>query len=86
MSDTTTTKRKPTKPRGLKKSGSKLWREIPDLKKYELRSDELRILEYACREGDLIDQLEVALEGQPFMVTGSQGPDVINPLIPEIRQ
>ena len=86
MSDTTTTKRKPTKPRGPKKSGSKLWREIADPKKYELRPDELRILEDACREADLIDQLEDALEGQPFIVTGSQGQDVINPLIPEIRQ
>jgi hypothetical protein len=63
-----------------------LWREISDPARYELRSDELRILEDACREADLIDQLEEALKGAPFMVSGSQGQDVINPLIPELRQ
>lgn len=79
-------KRKPTKPRGLKASGGKLWRLISDPAKYELRPDELRILEDACREADLIDEIERQLEGEPFMVTGSQGQDVIHPLIPELRQ
>lgn len=60
MSDTTTTKRKPTKPRGPKKSGSKLWREIADPKKYELRPDELRILEDACRVTERVAELDLA--------------------------
>ena len=88
MSDETTTppKRKPTKPRGLNTAGAKLWRLISDPAKYELRPDELRILEDACREADLIDKLEAELEFADFMVTGSQGQDVINPMIPEVRQ
>lgn len=91
MSDETTDpkparKPRPTKPQGLDKAGAKLWRQISDPVKYELRPDELRILEDACREADLIDKLEAALKYADFMVTGSQGQDVINPMIPELRQ
>jgi hypothetical protein len=79
-------KRKPVKPKDLKPAGAKLWRLISDPAKYELRPDELRILEDACREADLIDEIQRQLAGEPFMVTGSQGQDVIHPLIPELRQ
>lgn len=86
MTEVTAPKRKPTKPKNLKVAGAKLWRLISDPAKYELRPDELRILEDACREADLIDEIESQLDGEPFMVTGSQGQDVIHPLIPELRQ
>lgn len=78
--------KRPTKPTGLGKAGSKLWRLISDPAKYTLRPDEVRILEDSCREADLIDEIERQLDGEPFMVTGSQGQDVIHPLIPELRQ
>ncbi|AHY26918.1 terminase small subunit [Mycobacterium phage Nairb] len=87
MTDTETTKpRRPTKPRDLGKAGSKLWREIAGSGKYELRPDELALLAHACREEDLIDMLEDALKDAPIMVSGSQGQDVINPMISELRQ
>lgn len=85
MSDTATTP-KPTTPAGLEKAGRKLWTQIARSGKYELRPDELRVLEDACREADLIDDLTGALKGLPRIVRGSMGQDVINPLISELRQ
>lgn len=73
-----------TPPKGLASRGKKIWREVT--KDYELRSDELDTLEDICREVDLIDKLESDLVGAPLMVKGSQGQDVANPLISEIRQ
>ncbi len=75
---------KPKAPSGLDKPGAALWRDV--LAKYELRVDEQRILEDACRERDLIARLEAGLAGAPLIVKGSQGQDVINPLVSELRQ
>ena len=77
-----TTKKKP--PATLGKSGSALWREV--LAKYGLRADELRILEDACAERDLIEQLSAGLQGAPMIVKGSMGQEVINPIVSELRQ
>lgn len=77
---------KPSMPRDLERAGRKLWRDIARSGKYELRPDELRVLEDACREADLIDDLAQEAKGAPKMVRGSQGQDVINPLISELRQ
>ena len=71
-------------PSGLADSGSALWSSIADV--YELRADELRVLEDASREADLITTLNDGLRGEPLMVSGSMGQDVINPLISELRQ
>lgn len=85
-SDEKKPKPKPTKPADLSKAGAKLWREIVTTGAYDLRPDELRILEDACREADLIDEMEAARRDLPYMVKGSQGQDVINPIISELRQ
>jgi len=77
---------RPAAPRGLSKSGRKLWREIVSSGRYELRPDELRVLEDACREADLIDDLATEAKGAPKTVRGSHGGTVINPLISELRQ
>lgn len=71
-------------PTGLKARGKRQWTEVTE--KYELRLDELNILEDICREIDLIDSLEKELKGLPVMMKGSQGQDIVNPLIPELRQ
>lgn len=78
--------RKPTKPQKLGKAGSDLWRKISDPAKYTLRPDELAILGRACKMADRIEKLEGELEFADMMVRGSQGQDVINPMIPELRQ
>lgn len=83
-------KEKPAEPRNLREAGAELWRQIVTGGAYELRPDELRVLEDACREADLIDAIEVQLSAGiangDFTVRGSQGQPVINPLISEQRQ
>lgn len=71
-------------PRGLETKGKRIWKDVTTA--YELRTDELDILEDICRESDLIDRLEKDLDGAALMVRGSQGQDVANPLISEVRQ
>lgn len=61
-----------------------MWRETTKI--YTFRPDELRVLEEACREVDLVDDLAAALVGAPRLVKGSQGQQVINPIISELRQ
>jgi hypothetical protein len=71
-------------PAGLAKDGSALWRKITA--GYELRTDELRLLEEACRETDLIARMETALASASLMTTGSMGQPVIHPFVGELRQ
>ena len=75
-------------PSRLGKAGKKLWGEVVGSGRYQLRPDEVRILEDACREMDLVDKLEEELSkpGTELTVKGSQGQPVANPLVTEIRQ
>lgn len=75
---------KPVSPKGLGSKAKAIWSETVD--QYDLRVDELRVLEDACREADLVDRLETALDGADLIVKGSQGQPVANPLVQEIRQ
>jgi hypothetical protein len=75
---------KVTAPTKLGKNSRKLWNETTE--KYDLRPDELRVLEDACRQMDLVDRLEDALVGASLIVEGSQRQPVANPLVTEIRQ
>jgi hypothetical protein len=75
---------KPKAPTALDEHGKALWADI--VGKYELRADELRVLEAAGCEADLIDAMQAALSDQPLMIEGSQGQKVINPLVSELRQ
>ncbi len=74
---------KPSTPRGLDSAGKSLWSSVTD--KYDLRVDELVVLEKACRASDRIAKMEAELEGSDFMVKGSMGQPVVNPLVAEIR-
>lgn len=73
-----------TAPEGLGSAGSALWDSI--IPAYELRPDELRMLADACREADIVQRLEDDLTDSPLLVKGSQGQDVISPLVQEVRQ
>lgn len=77
---------KPRVPAGLVAGGggATLWHGV--VAGFELRPDELRILEDACREADLVDVLVAGLDGAELTARGSQGQPVVNPLIPELRQ
>jgi hypothetical protein len=76
---------KPKPPASLESAGSTLWRDV--VAKYDLRVDELAVLEAACKTADMIALLEKAWAdlGRPFMTVGSTGQDVIHPLIGERR-
>src|SRR5664280_3025194 len=88
MSDTDTEEPEPTgreadgtTPDGLGASGRRLWDSIAP-PAYDLRPDELRLLEDASRLADRIDDLEGALVGQPLLVQGSRpGMLVVNGLV-----
>jgi hypothetical protein len=71
-------------PSGLSPAARKLWRDVQ--KGQHLRPDQLRILEDACMEADLIDSLQEGLTDAPTTVKGSMGQEVIHPLISELRQ
>ncbi|WP_040520520.1 hypothetical protein [Gordonia malaquae] len=74
----------PTAPTKLGPKGRKLWNSIAG--KYVLRADEMRTLEDACREADLIEKMEKEHLTAALIVKGSQGQPVINPLVSELRQ
>jgi hypothetical protein len=73
-----------TTPLGLDVAGKTLWKSIT--KTYELRHDEAVVLEQACGEADMIARLRDGMVGQPLILKGSQGQDVINPIVSELRQ
>ncbi|MFH8768272.1 hypothetical protein [Streptomyces sp. NPDC017958] len=74
----------PEPPSGLGAQAAQLWQDIVEAQ--ELRSDELRVLEDACREVDLIERMHIELQTAPLVVKGSMGQDVANPLVQELRQ
>lgn len=69
----------------LAEAGSRMWDDISS--SYDLRADELRLLEQACKTLDMIARLESAWFelGCPMVSTGSMGQEVIHPLIGELR-
>lgn len=74
-----------TAPKVLAEAGRDLWNGIAG--KYQLRPDELAVLEKACQTADMIAVLDKAWDelGKPFLTKGSMGQDVIHPLIGERR-
>src|SRR5258708_7725136 len=86
MSDTDKKATPKPPPANLAEAGANLWLEIVTSGAYDLRPDDLRILKDACFEAALIDEMEAERRELPYMVKGSQGQDVINPIISELRQ
>lgn len=74
---------KPKKPKDLGDAGSALWDSITE--SYELRPDEVAMLELACRARDRVVVMERERAGE-VMAVGSTGQLVAHPLIAEIRQ
>lgn len=74
---------RPTTPRNLGTRAQKFWRDVTG--EYTLRVDEMLVLEDACREIDLIEQLEAAQREEPFVAAGYNGQPVAAPLLGEIR-
>lgn len=74
----------PAPPEHLSPQAITLWRSIVNV--YDLRPDELRVLEDACREAQLIDRIDDELRMAPLVVRGSMGQPTASPLLTEIRQ
>lgn len=72
-------------PHGLDRAGLALWFSIAE--HYELRPDELAVLEDACRTSDTIARLELAWESSGYLTEarGVAGQQVIHPLVGELR-
>ena len=77
------TKKNPA-PRGLSEKGNKLWNRV--VEEYELRPDELRTLEAACRASDLVDRMWAEGKTAELVTVGSMGQAVLHPIFPELRQ
>jgi hypothetical protein len=74
-------------PDDLGSDGTALWDEIAGNEIYVFRPDEYRLLVLASRQLDVITQLRAAFAENPdYIVKGSTGQPVVNPLIAEIRQ
>ena len=76
---------KPKPPISLAVAGKALWMSV--VKSYDLRVDELAVLEAGCKTADMIAILDKEWNGlgKPFLTRGSMGQDVIHPLIGELR-
>lgn len=61
-----------------------MWVGVTD--RWELRPDELRVLEDACREATLVDKIEAALKSEELVTDGSTGQVRAHPLLSEVRQ
>jgi hypothetical protein len=74
---------RPKAPAKLGAGGRSLWSAV--VGEYELRADELRLLEHAARTVDLIDDMAAELAKAALMVPGSMGQTRPHPLLTEIR-
>ena len=71
-------------PARLSASARALWVGVTG--RWELRPDEMRILEDACREATLVDKIEAALKAADLVTDGSTGQARAHPLLSEVRQ
>lgn len=79
-----TGKTKPKAPANLGARARRMWRDV--VGPYQLRPDELLILERACRELDVVERIEGELAGDSLTARGSMGQPVAHPLVGELRQ
>lgn len=79
-----TEKGKRQAPSGLSYKAKQLWTET--VQNFTLRADEYSLLEQACREVDLIEDMNKELASAGLMVTGSMGQVVAHPFVSEVRQ
>lgn len=71
-------------PAGLGKNGRTLWGGV--VSTYDLRVDELQMLEDMARTADAIAGLQAVIDTEGYIAAGSMGQDVVHPAVQEIRQ
>jgi hypothetical protein len=70
-------------PAGLGPRAIELWQGV--VSRWDLRIDELLVLEAACHEVDLLDAIMERQKTEDLIGTGSQGQPVAAPLVSEMR-
>jgi hypothetical protein len=70
-------------PRGLGAEGRALWRDV--CADFDLRPDELRVLQHACATADLLAALQKEI-GADLLVAGSMGQMRANPLLDQVHK
>lgn len=70
-------------PKGLAAGGRRCWKQV--VSAYNLRPDELILLESACKTIDRVAELDAAMEGEPLVTKGSMGQVREHPLLAEAR-
>lgn len=78
-----TDNKKPRPPRGLAPAGRRLWSDL--LAVYELDPHELRLLVELCRQVDLVEDLQTAIDADGVMVATGTGGRKVNPAAVELR-
>lgn len=73
----------PQAPRGLKTAGKRLWRTT--LEAFELTEHELSLLREACRNVDLLDDLQAVIDREGVLDESPQGRRA-HPAVVELRQ
>lgn len=71
-------------PSVLGSSGRALWRSVVDT--FELDQHELVALASACRQADVVAELEAVVAADGLMVVGSTGQSRLHPALVEARQ
>lgn len=71
-------------PRGLSAAANRRWNGV--VTRWDLRPDELQVLEGACRTMDTIAALRAVVDSEGVMTVGSMGQPVVHPAVQEARQ
>jgi len=75
---------RPTVPSGLRPVGRRLWHEV--IRNFDLRPEELSILEAACRTRSDLDRLEQVLRESQTMISERGAEERAHPIFAEVRQ
>jgi phage terminase small subunit len=79
---------RPEPPESLESAGKRAWKallsDLPD--DWELTARETELLRNACRQADLVADLEAALEQEGVIVVGAAGQRRLNAVATELRQ
>jgi hypothetical protein len=76
----------PRAPSGLRRGGwgRRVWRRLT--KRYQMREDELLVLEKLALNEDVLERLETEAATAPLYIEGSRGQQVQNPIFDLARQ
>jgi hypothetical protein len=75
----------PRAPNGLQRRGKLLWSQLHTVFDFTSEPHRLVLIEDACREADLVDRLQRAVDKNDLRVKGSQHQPVTAPEVSELR-